>query len=242
MTPEQAVDAILIESLPQIDPRRSGVFIEIGCGTIAFSFEVVAKLGYRTFAVEPLITPPLQAACQRSATTLVPAAISDSEGQCTFYIGQFQGSELLELSSIHAGWWGAAKQSIQVPSHTLQGLFNLIHPQKISAMKLDVEGAEPTIIQQFSSLDPALLPQLLIFEYGGGATYAQKTHGWSQPHLAGTLACLKLLKSLGYKKTTRYDSKAHEKTTNLADLDLVTPEDFFAPDCEYGNLVCFRGR
>lgn len=159
---------LLFVLLPLIDQEKKGVCIEIGVGTFAFYCEIFARQGFKTIAVEPLPVDNLKQLCNDLKINLIESCVSDINGQQTLYIGNFQGSENLNLCSLHSDWWGASSKKIEVPSITLSKLITDNTITKITCLKIDVEGAELSIIQQLKELPESLLPSVIMFEYGGG--------------------------------------------------------------------------
>lgn len=206
-----------------------------------FYCELFARLGFETVAVEPLPIESLRHICTHHKVRLIESCISDRDGTCTLYVGTYQGTKNLNLSSISPEWWGRSSESVQVRSLTLSSLVAGLKARQITCMKIDVEGVEPVIIEQFLRLPNRLLPSVVVFEYGGGASRQSNQGGWGAEYLEGTMSCLRILRHLGYGLTTRIDSSpnsGHE----IFDLTTVeiTPERLFDSHNIYGNFVVFR--
>jgi FkbM family methyltransferase len=240
---EECSLALLHYSLPVIDEQRNGLCIDIGVGTFAFYCELFARIGYDTVAIEPLPTPELVEVCKVLKINLIQSCVSDIDGNTILYIGTFQGSDNLNLSSIRPDWWGASSQSKQVSSITIDTLIKKINAQKITCMKLDVEGVELTILKQIQNIAEYLLPQVVVFEYGGGGTRENGAAGWSEDSIERTMECFRILKNLNFRTTILLDSSpgSTERLFDLAQIN-IDPEILFPPQSDYGNAICFRNR
>ena len=194
MQVEDCCQALLSKILPTIDEQREGICLDIGVGTFAFYCEIFAKLGFKTVAVEPLPIDVLRQRCSHYGITLLEACVSEVSGRQTLHIGTFQGSENLNLSSLESDWWGSSAKTIQVQSLTLSQVLSSVDTKKVTCIKIDVEGAESRIIRQFISLSKSLLPNVVMFEYGGGGRKAAGQKGWSEKFASGTYECLQILK------------------------------------------------
>ena len=241
MQVEECCQALLAHILPILDEKREGICIDVGVGTFAFFCEIFAKLGFKTVAVEPLPVNALRQVCHSSNIDLIEGCISDIDGIQTLYIGNFQGIENLNLCTLEPDWWGASTETQQVPSLRLSSLLSSVNPLKVTCLKLDVEGAELTIIRQFAELPEALLPSVVLFEYGGGDRKENSQKGWSTKFFNATLECLETLKKCGYSFSLLIDASpdAVEYIFDLQadNLELV---EIFSAAAIYGNIISFR--
>jgi hypothetical protein len=64
-----------------------GNFLEIGLGSLNYSFEWAQPLGYQCYAVEPLPTDGLKAKTSEFGVDLTEAAIAATTGQMPIYVG-----------------------------------------------------------------------------------------------------------------------------------------------------------
>jgi hypothetical protein len=119
-------------------------------------------------------------------------------------------------------------------------LLEQVAATRITAFKLDIEGWEPVVIHQMAALPSELLPQVVMFEYGGGSSRTQGDKGWSPKILAGTMTCLKTLQQRGYDFSVMVDyaSGTQAKVFNLQTMDLAQESPFY-PNGVYGNILCF---
>ncbi len=241
MKVEDCCQALLAQILPTVDPHRRGMCIDVGVGTFAFYCELFAQLGFKTVAVEPLPLPAIRAMCQSHGIEWVESCLSDVDGTQTLHLGTYQGAVDVNLSSLIAHWWGASTMTQTVPSLTLATLLSQVQPQKITCLKLDVEGVELTILRQLIQLPESLLPQVVMFEYGGGASRSRGETGWSEEFISKTHACLKLLQHCGYGFSIGVDS-APNTTEMLFDIRYpsLQLDKILHPQAIYGNIISFR--
>jgi FkbM family methyltransferase len=243
MRVEACCQALLEHLLPELDPQRQGFCIDVGVGTFAFYCELFARLGYATVAVEPSPTDKLRAVCQQYPISLIEQCLSDQVGTQTLHLGQFANLANSNFSSLAADWFGASTTTRPVQTLDLATLLNQINPmatRPVTAFKLDIEGWEAVVIKQFADLPAQLLPQVVMFEYGGGGSRAQGNKGWSPKFFAGTITCLKVLQELGYDFSIMVDyaTGTRAKIFDLQSLDLAQETPFY-PQAVYGNILCF---
>ncbi|HSM80483.1 MAG TPA: methyltransferase [Nodosilinea sp.] len=243
MRVEACCQALLEHLLPDLDPQRQGLCIDVGVGTFAFYCELFARLGYATVAVEPAPTDKLRAVCQQYPIQLVEQCLSDRVGTQTLHMGQFANVANSNFSSLAADWFGASTTTRAVPTLDLAMLLNRVAATQITAFKLDIEGWEPVVIQQFAPLPAALLPQVVMFEYGGGSSCQKGEKGWSPKFLAGTFDCLHTLQKRGYGFSIMVDYApgTGARIFDLQALDLAQESPFY-PNGVYGNILCFHQR
>ena len=242
MRVEACCQALLKHILPEVDPTGEGHCLDVGVGTFAFYCELSAKLGFPTVAVEPLPIKALRRLCDRYSIQLVEACLSDHTGTQTMYMGQFARFANRNFNSLEAKWFGSSPQTKQVKTLDLRELLRITDIQKLTYLKLDIEGWEPIVIQQLLDLPPAQLPILTMFEYGGGGPRHRGGKGWSPAFLDGTLTCLKILRQCGYGFSIVIDYAAN---ADIRVLDLqshsLDPDKLFTPSAIYGNIISFRG-
>ncbi|WP_042892859.1 FkbM family methyltransferase, partial [Anaplasma marginale] len=171
--------ALLSEILPNVDPDKHGVCIDVGVGTFAFYCELFANLGFRSIAIEPVPTKKLRRICQDNNITLIQSCLSDTNDIQTLYIGKFAGLYNSNLNSLSPDWFGSSYKEKQVNVIDLPRLLKRIKPKKITCMKLDIEGSEVNVLKQFIELSEYLKPQIVMFEYGGGSRKSKAKKGWS---------------------------------------------------------------
>ena len=238
---EECCQALLNEILPEVDSDRTGLAIDIGVGTFAFYCQLFDQLKFKTIAVEPLPNNQLKQLCKHRDIQLLESCISEVDGTVNLYIGSYNGEENLNLNSLRPDWWGSTATAKQVQSMTLSKLLQKIAATNITCMKIDVEGMELSIIQQFLQLTESLLPKVLMFEYGGGGTQEDGQGGWSTELLNATLKSLEILRSLGYGQAILVDL-APDSQEQVVDLQSEkTSTVLFPPQSIYGNIIALRG-
>ncbi len=239
---EECCQALLNEILPEIDSERLGLAIDIGVGTFAFYCQLFDQLKFKTIAVEPLPNKQLKQLCKYRDIQLIESCISEIDGTVNLYIGSYNGEENLNLNSLRSDWWGSTATAKQVQSMTLAKLLAEIAATNITCIKIDVEGMELSIIQQFSQLSQSLLPKVLMFEYGGGATQESGIGGWSKELLDGTIKSLEILRDLGYGQTIIVDlaPDSQEQVVDLQSKNLAFTN-LFPPQSIYGNIIALKG-
>ena len=238
---EEYCQQLLADYLSKVDGEKEGVCIEVGVGTFAFYCVLFARLGFKSIAIEPLVNNQLRQICQEHSIDLVESCLSDLDGHQTLYIGTFQGHDNTNLSSLLPDWWGASKKAVNVPSLTLSKLISNLHIEKISCLKIDVEGAEAIIIRQLEQLPSLLLPEIVMFEYGGGDTKASSSKGWSAKFFNQTSECLKILQKCGYTLGIIVDeSESQDPVDFLLQDDLSDFESLFKSSFQWGNIIIFK--
>ena len=242
MQVEDCCQALLAQILPTIDEQREGICVDIGVGTFAFYCEVFAKLGFQTVAVEPLPIDVLRQLCSRHKINLIEACVSEVSGSQTLHIGTFKGSENINLSSLESDWWGSSTKTVKVQSLTLSEVLSRVNAEKVTCIKIDVEGAEFRIIKQFGALPKSLLPDVVMFEYGGGDRKEGGQKGWSEKFVSATYECLQIVKDSGYASSIIIDSakEANEIIFNLQSSNLDTRQ-IFPKASVYGNIIAIKG-
>ncbi|NEQ67701.1 MAG: FkbM family methyltransferase [Symploca sp. SIO2D2] len=242
MQVEPCCQALLSQILPEVDKKCLGLTIEVGVGTFAFYFKLFEQLGFQAIAVEPLPTEQVRQLCSSGNISLIESCISDIDGLVDFYLGSYEGQRSLNLNSMRPDWWGSSSTAIQVPSMSLHSLLSTLETKQLTCLKIDVEGMEFSIIKQLPSLPENLLPQVLMFEYGGGSTRKRGQGGWSQEILDETMKSLDIICNLGYRQAIIVDSAANGKE-QVIDLKAISlePTVVFPPQSVYGNIITLRG-
>ncbi|MGB7712383.1 MAG: FkbM family methyltransferase [Microcoleus sp.] len=241
MRVEPCCQSLLAEILPIVDPSQKGVCLDVGVGTFAFYCEIFAKLGFSTIAVEPLPVKKLRQICQNNKINLMESCLSDRNGKQTLYLGKFAGIFNQNFNSLSPEWFGSSTESKEVQAITLAELLNRIKAEKVTCLKLDIEGWEYSVIKQLPELSESLLPSIIMFEYGGGVNRRKGDKGWAPQFFDGTKESLKILRKCGYSSSIMIDyaPKTQEKLFDLQAIDLDI-DALFPPDAVYGNIISFR--
>jgi len=189
---------LLQEILPTIDPDREGICLDFGVGDFAFYCDLFSKLGFSSVAVEPSPNWNLRRICQRHSIELLECCLSDQNGTQTLYLGEFAILANCNFNSLESEWFASSKKTKQVSTITLLELLRITATSKITCLKLDIEGWEIVVIEQLKTLYSSQLPQVVMFEYGGGCRRYDGEQGWSPKFLTRTMKCLETLQKCGY--------------------------------------------
>jgi FkbM family methyltransferase len=217
------------ELIQIVDPNREGWAIDVGIGDDDYYFEWFNALGYKTIAVEPLPTERARYALIEHNVRFVEAAIAESVGEATMYTAR-------NIHSLIGGLWGDSDSEIKtVLTTTLKALTEGI--DKVTALKLDIEGAEGVVLQQINT---NLLPSVLSFEFGGVWNRETMQGPWSSERQEELFSNLHLLSTLGYKEAFIVSSGDSDKV-QVVDLPVYDADALFAPDTNWGNIVAWRG-
>lgn len=242
MLVELCCQALLRQILPAVDPKRTGLAIDIGVGTDDFYFQLFDQLRFKSIAVEPLPTDQVRQLCIDCNIKLVESCISDINGSVYLYIGKDDNNgENLNRSSMRSDWFGSSENARQVSSMSLPNLLASVDAHKVTCLKIDVEGMELAIIQKLQDLQKNLLPRVLMFEYGGGGKRESEQGGWSKEILEGTMKSLEIVRNLGYEKIILVDlaPDTEARLVNLQSLALEATA-VFPPHSIYGNIIALR--
>ena len=240
MRVEACCQRILSYVLPLVDEKREGICIDVGVGTFAFYCEMFSMLGFKTIAVEPLPVEGVRVLCQYDSITLIEACLSDVNGTQTIHLGNVAAGLDSNYASIEPDWFGVATETREVQSLTLSKLLLNINAQKITCLKLDIEGAESTVLTQLGELPKAWLPSVVMFEYGGGGSREKGQYGWSPKYVSATMECIRALKECGYNCSIMIDN-ALDTEARVFELQSSTlePDSIFYPNGGYGNIIAF---
>jgi FkbM family methyltransferase len=241
MRVEACCQRILSYTLPLVDEERKGICIDVGVGTFAFYCEMFSMLGFKTIAVEPLPVDGVRVLCQYDGITLIEACLSDVNGTKTIHLGNVAAGLDSNYASLEPDWFGVSTETREVQSLTLSKLLLNLNAQKVTCLKLDIEGAESTVIAKFGELPKAWLPSVVMFEYGGWSTRATGENGWSPKFFSSTMECLNALKECGYGFSVMVDN-ALDTEARIFDLQSsnLDPDSIFYPNGGYGNILAFR--
>jgi hypothetical protein len=85
---ENRTEALLTQTLPQVDPRRVGTCIAVVVGTYHWYCDLFAKAGYRSVAVEPVPAEPFIRHLREGGILFYEGAVGDHDGTVTVYLGK----------------------------------------------------------------------------------------------------------------------------------------------------------
>jgi len=239
MNVERTCIALVPYFLKLYDKEKQGLALDVGVGTFNFYCRAFRNSGYKTIAVEPLPAPKLLQLCNDNDIELFQACLSKTNGTVKIYKGEYEGNTMSDLSSLKENWWGATDNYEEVSSYTLDSFLEKYNIDRITYLKIDTEGSEFDIISQLENLEKSQLPQIIEFEYGGGAPKKTGEHGWSPEFFSATMNCISTLKQSGYSHVIKFDSNASE--ISFFDLNqLGNFETIFTDEDEYGDLLFFQ--
>lgn len=169
------------------------IFLDIGANAGLYSLEaaVAARTGSQIIAVEPnldlisrlrfneTLARSVGLIAPSTVIETYPVAISDQNGRAFLGHAEMEGSRCLSLRSGHL-----------VQTKTLTSLTHELGIERITALKIDVEGYEDRVLVPFlMTAADAMLPSLVIMEHGC-------RHLWSTD-------CLSVCEGKGYRVIAR---------------------------------------
>ena len=226
---EECTQAVVAELLPNLDSDRQGVCLDVGVGTFSFYCQTFAELGFTTVVVEPMPVPEVHELCQAHNIKLIEACLSDHDGTQTLYLGTWDGKLDANFNTLKSSWFGASQQTKEVTAFSLNGFLNYVNPSKVTCLKLDVEGYEAVIINQFGQIPEILLPDIVVFEYSSG----------SPEFSDAAITCLKVLQSLDYRTAIIVDASSRERFIDLK-YPSVELDHIFSLGLGWGNIIALR--
>ena len=242
MRVEPCCQTLLRKILPYLDLPREGICFDVGVGDFAFYCDLFAQLGFSTVAVEPSPNRKLKRLCHRNSIQLLECCLSDQNGTQALHLGKFAYLFNRNFNSLEAEWFASSQETKLVSTIDVIELLRITEAEKVTCLKLDIEGWETVIIKQLKQLPSSQLPKVIMFEYGGGSRRYQGIKGWSPKFLAATMNCLETLQNCGYGLSILIDY-APSATTKIFDLhsSVLDPEEIFLPNAVYGNIIAFQG-
>lgn len=219
-----------------LDPARAGWCIDAGIGWFDFYFEWMHKLGYRTIAIEPALSPEVVQLCQRLGSQppniwCYDAALGDRDGVANLYHNQKR--DIRSLSTM----WGGMEFAQMVQMVSLPSIIKDNHLEQVTALKLDIEGTEPDVIATLPELDPKQLPLIISFEWGGEQPMRAGTGAWSQEQQHRVRTSFDTLVQLGYR-TGLIIGDGDGVVLRLIEGGSIEP---FEDDDQWGNAILTRG-
>lgn len=137
------------------------------------------ELGWRGVHVEPT---PAYAAAMRAARpdeAVIEAAVSTAPGPLRFFeipqTGLSTGKPEIAESHTQSGW---EVREIVVPTVTLAGIFDIMGPDLIHWMKIDVEGMEEDVLRSWG--DHPARPAALVIEATAPGTQRPTHQAWHE--------------------------------------------------------------
>lgn len=240
MNVEPCTMDVLRMILPRIDGERLGLAIDVGVGTFDFYCLLFRDMGFETVAVEPLPAKELKRLCRERHIALIKRCVAATNGRQRLYVGQWQGVENHNLSSLRPDWWGGGTKAVTVKCLTLGALLGSLKRTRITCLKLDVEGMESAIIAQLDAIESAHIPSVLVFEYGGGDTRESGQAGWNQDYVARTMQSIRSLAAFGYKEMIVIEANSKGCRRLACRTEMTDAGDVFECDALYGNIIALR--
>lgn len=182
-----------------IDPDREGWCIDAGVGRFDFYFEWMRDLGYEVIAIDPIWSTEMSDALKRCGNRAICGVLSNTHD----YPVPLYRSDSRELYSTEL-FWGNMEHIQTTESWTIEAAVATFNPTDkiihLTALKLDIEGAEPTVIATFPDLPTNLLPAIISFEWGGERPMSDNIGAWSHEQQYRVQTAFNTLKSLGYDR------------------------------------------
>lgn len=214
-----------------LDPDRSGWAIDAGVGHFDFYFEWMSRLGYRTLAIEPALSPEAIHAAWSGGVPLIEAALSDRDGIATLYAAPDRDLRSLETM------WGGMEAAQAVHCITLGALMTAHRVDRLTALKLDIEGGEPTVIATLPTLPAEQLPLVISFEWGGEWPAKTECGAWQPSQRQRVDASFEILYGLGYGRGLLIGAG---DSTFIRPIEYGVMPHYFEPDDNWGNAVLTR--
>lgn len=166
---------ILLEALKYCDPARRGWFVDAGAGQDTFYFEWLHNHGWRGVVVEPFPTQQVRDLCSGYGLHLAQCALWTDNRVSPIYLYQ-DG-----INALQPIWRGEPQKAI-IQRRTLSAILNNLpeKPPAISLLKMDIEGAEPYVINAINGIREDWYPWIVMFEYGGQTTARTRLGAWAQ--------------------------------------------------------------
>lgn len=216
------------ETMLVIDPQHDGWFIDVGIGDSDYYFEWAHNFGYRALAVEPLPSPAVVESCQQRGVPLFEGVLAASNGTARLYRNSW-------INSLTPQLWDDMAFLCEVPSLSYLLLVERHELERVTALKLDVEGAEWSVISQLEKTD--VLPGIISFEFGGVLERRERRGAWSQAAVDNTMRCVKTLWELDYNVGIKI-----EATSTGLGISPVNPVAGirFEDNAVWGNIISMR--
>lgn len=237
--PESETQSILASLLPIADSRASGLCVEAGAGTGNWYWQLFRQLGYPTCVIDAYPTHTLLTATEDYQIPLHAAALSDTNGIQTLYLGRDDDPNLCGLEPTA---WGATEHTTQVSAITYAGLMRQYQPEAVTCLKLDIEGAEYRVINSLQSVERVYLPRVLCFEYGGGGARQECVHAWTALGLMKLDSIIDTLNALSYTQLLAIDS-AQPNALVCLEADTIARQAvnvLFSDVAEWGNCIAVQ--
>lgn len=220
----------LSDHITRLDPERLGWCVDVGIGEGDYYFEWFAQLGYKTLAIEPLPTEAARQAVESSGATFIEAALGATDGEVQLHTAR-------GIHSTHKGLWGESEEVRTVSAMKWRQVIERVGIDRITALKLDIEGSEGIVIRQ---LWDCPLPSVLSFEFGGVWARSSGCGQWSVQGVMELLVNLRELWKLEYREGVVISSGDSDRVLPIVLERRMDIEALFTPDCNWGNIVVWQ--
>lgn len=163
--------------------------LSFGVGTDAsFDLALIQKYGLKLQAFDPTPRSAEWVASKIKDDRFVfhPYAISDQDGELEFFLPS--DSNMVSGSIAHRE--GLGSQSFRVKALSPKSVYEYLKIQAVDYMKMDIEGAEYSVIPKICELERESLPKQLAIEFH---------HFFPNLKNEDTLDAVRLLKKQGYR-------------------------------------------
>lgn len=219
----------LYDLLHDLDPDKQGWCIDGGAGVQDFFGLYFSEWGWPSVIVEPLPSDALLNSLH-NGVVLEAAALCAVDDRVTLFTGHDGNTHSLDANWQDVTGHPHANVERSVQGIRYQSLLDKYHINHVACLKLDIEGSEWSVIQQFVE-DDITLPQIVSIEYGGGFSKASGMGGWQEHRFNKVLQCVDVLRACGYMQAAHCEEAIHE-------VNLVQhPRGIWRDEAGYGNLV-----
>lgn len=222
----------LYDLLNELDSQKQGWCIDGGAGIQDFFGIYFSEWGWPAVIVEPLPSDALLNSLH-NGVMLEPSALCDVDGNIIIYRGHDGNTHSLDADWEDVTGHPHDKSEIEVQAIRYESLLEKYDMERVACLKLDVEGSEWSIIQQFVE-DYMPLPQIVSIEYGGGFAKSTGMGGWQKHRFANIEKCIDVLRACGYTHGAHCEDAIHEFTFD------EHPRGVWREDAGYGNLVVWQ--
>ena len=158
----------ILLSLMTAAAAPSKIIVDVGAAGVHLSnsIDLISSIGWKGILVEanPKDAEILAEAVKDIDATVLNYAVSDSEGEATFFLGKHPHHS--SLKSEMTSWWGPISGEITVTKRRLPNILEDHNvPEIFGVLSLDIEGVEFEVINDL--LDNSnYRPQWMIIEWG----------------------------------------------------------------------------
>jgi FkbM family methyltransferase len=222
----------LYDLLHDLDPDKQGWCIDGGAGIQDFFGVYFHEWGWQSLIVEPKPSEALLNSLN-NAIMMESSALCATDGIVTLYEGHDGNTHSLDANWENVTGHPHKNTPLNVPGIRYRSLLDEWQIDRVACLKLDIEGSEWSVIQQFTE-DATPLPQIVSIEYGGGFSKASGMGGWAEARFSNILKCIDCLRACGYTHG------AHCEETITEFMFAQHPRGIWRDNAGYGNLVVWQ--